>query len=182
MGPAYLLDVVGLDTGHHAQAVMAEGFPDRMGKNGKDAIDIMFKNKRLGQKNTKGFYAYSVDRRGKPKKDIDPTSYALLGETFGELKAFESDDIIARCMIPMIIETVRCLEEGIIASPAEGDMGLVYGIGFPPFRGGVFRYLDTMGVANFVALADKYAHLGGLYQVTDTMRELAANNGSYYQA
>lgn len=182
MGPAYLLDVVGLDTGHHAQAVMAEGFPDRMGKNGKDAIDIMFENKRLGQKNTKGFYAYSVDRRGKPKKDIDPTSYELLSAEFGELKAFESDDIIARCMIPMIIETVRCLEEGIIASPAEGDMGLVYGIGFPPFRGGVFRYLDTMGVANFVALADKYAHLGGLYQVTDAMRALAANNGSYYQA
>ncbi|WP_350432168.1 fatty acid oxidation complex subunit alpha FadB [Shewanella sp. H8] len=182
MGPAYLLDVVGLDTGHHAQAVMAEGFPDRMGKNGKDAIDIMFENKRLGQKNAKGFYAYSVDRRGKPKKDIDPVSYELLSAEFGELKAFESDDIIARCMIPMIIETVRCLEEGIIASPAEGDMGLVYGIGFPPFRGGVFRYLDTMGVANFVALADKYAHLGGLYQVTDAMRELAANNGSYYQA
>jgi 3-hydroxyacyl-CoA dehydrogenase/enoyl-CoA hydratase/3-hydroxybutyryl-CoA epimerase/enoyl-CoA isomerase len=182
MGPAYLLDVVGLDTGHHAQAVMAEGFPDRMGKNGTDAIDIMFENKRLGQKNAKGFYAYSVDRRGKPKKDVDATSYELLGAAFGELKSFEADDIIARCMIPMIIETVRCLEEGIIASPAEGDMGLVYGLGFPPFRGGVFRYLDTMGVANFVALADKYAHLGGLYQVTDTMRELAANKGSYYSA
>ncbi|WP_282167380.1 fatty acid oxidation complex subunit alpha FadB [Shewanella japonica] len=182
MGPAYLLDVVGLDTGHHAQAVMAEGFPDRMGKNGKDAIDIMFESERFGQKNTKGFYSYSVDRRGKPKKDVDPTSYELLGKEFGELKDFESDEIIARCMIPMVIETVRCLEEGIIASPAEGDMGLVYGIGFPPFRGGVFRYLDTMGVANFVAMADKFAHLGGLYQVTDAMRELAANNGTYYPA
>ena len=182
MGPAYLLDVVGLDTGHHAQAVMAEGFPDRMAKTDKDAIDIMFENKRLGQKNAKGFYAYSVDRRGKPKKDLDPTSYELLKGTFGELKAFEADDIIARCMIPMIIETVRCLEEGIVASPAEADMGLVYGLGFPPFRGGVFRYLDTMGIAAFVALADKYAHLGGLYQVTDAMRDLAANNGSYYQA
>ncbi|MCL1140739.1 fatty acid oxidation complex subunit alpha FadB [Shewanella pneumatophori] len=181
MGPAYLLDVVGLDTGHHAQAVMAEGFPDRMGKSGKDAIDVMFAAERFGQKNSKGFYQYSVDRRGKPKKDLDPTSYELLQAEFGEQKAFESDEIIARTMIPMIIETVRCLEEGIIASPAEADMGLVYGLGFPPFRGGVFRYLDTMGVANFVALADKYAHLGGLYQVTDTMRELAANNGSYYQ-
>lgn len=181
MGPAYLLDVVGIDTGHHAQAVMAEGFPDRMGKNGKDAIDIMFEADRFGQKNSKGFYAYSVDRRGKPKKDVDPTSYTLLGAEFGELKAFESDEIIARTMIPMIIETVRCLEEGIIATPAEADMGLVFGLGFPPFRGGVFRYIDTMGVANFVALADKYAHLGGLYQVTDAMRELAANNGSYYQ-
>ncbi|MDH1627981.1 fatty acid oxidation complex subunit alpha FadB [Shewanella xiamenensis] len=182
MGPAYLLDVVGLDTGHHAQAVMAEGFPDRMGKTGNDAIDVMFENKRLGQKNGKGFYAYSVDSRGKPKKDVDPTSYELLKAAFGEQKAFDADEIIARTMIPMIIETVRCLEEGIVASPAEADMGLVYGLGFPPFRGGVFRYLDTMGVANFVALADKYAHLGGLYQVTDAMRALAANNGSYYQA
>ncbi|QYJ78899.1 fatty acid oxidation complex subunit alpha FadB [Shewanella acanthi] len=182
MGPAYLLDVVGLDTGHHAQAVMAEGFPDRMGKNGQDAIDVMFENKRLGQKNGKGFYAYSVDSRGKPKKDVDAVSYGLLKEAFGELKSFDADEIIARTMIPMIIETVRCLEEGIIATPAEADMGLVYGLGFPPFRGGVFRYLDTMGVANFVALADKYVHLGGLYQVTDAMRALAANNGSYYQA
>lgn len=182
MGPAYLLDVVGLDTGHHAQAVMAEGFPDRMAKNGTDAIDVMFTNERFGQKNSKGFYQYSLDRRGKPKKEVDGESYQLLQAEFGELKEFGADEIIARTMIPMIIETVRCLEEGIIASPAEADMGLVYGLGFPPFRGGVFRYLDTMGVANFVALADKYAHLGGLYQVTDAMRELAANNGSYYQA
>lgn len=182
MGPAYLLDVVGLDTGHHAQAVMAEGFPDRMEKTDKDAIDVMFEAQRFGQKNAKGFYQYSIDRRGKPKKDIDPVSYELLGNTFGELTEFGSEEIIARTMIPMIIETVRCLEEGIIATPAEADMGLVYGLGFPPFRGGVFRYIDTMGIANFVALADKYAHLGGLYQVTDKMRELAANNGSYYQA
>jgi len=182
MGPAYLLDVVGLDTGHHAQAVMADGFPDRMAKTGKDAIDVMFEQQRYGQKNSKGFYQYSVDRRGKPKKELDPTSYQLLQDAFGEQKAFEADEIIARTMIPMIIETVRCLEEGIIASAAEADMGLVYGLGFPPFRGGVFRYLDTMGIANFVALADKYAHLGSLYQVTDAMRELATNNGSYYQA
>ncbi|MCG9739308.1 fatty acid oxidation complex subunit alpha FadB [Shewanella insulae] len=182
MGPAYLLDVVGLDTGHHAQAVMAEGFPDRMAKQGKGAIDVMFEAERFGQKNGKGFYQYSVDRRGKPKKEVDPLSYELLGNAFGEQKEFSSDEIIARTMIPMIIETVRCLEEGIIATPAEADMGLVYGLGFPPFRGGVFRYLDTLGVANFVALADQYAHLGGLYQVTDKMRELAATNGSYYPA
>lgn len=182
MGPAYLLDVVGLDTAHHAQAVMAEGFPDRMGKIGRDAIDIMFDNQRLGQKNGKGFYNYTMDKRGKPKKELDAVAINLLNTEYGDTKAFSSDEIIARTMIPMIIETVRCLEEGIIASPAEADMGLIYGLGFPMFRGGVFRYLDTMGVTNFVALADKYAHLGGLYQVTDKMRELAANNGSYYQA
>ncbi|MFQ6372545.1 fatty acid oxidation complex subunit alpha FadB [Shewanella sp. YIC-542] len=182
MGPAYLLDVVGMDTGHHAQTVMAEGFPDRMGKQDKDAIALMFSHERLGQKNGKGFYQYSVDKRGKPKKEQDPASYQLLQAQFGDIKPFSSDEIIARTMIPMIIETVRCLEEGIIATPAEADMGLIYGLGFPPFRGGVFRYLDTLGVANFVALADKYAHLGGLYQVTDAMRKLAAENGAYYQA
>ena len=182
MGPAYLLDVVGLDTGHHAQGVMADGFPERMAKPAKDAIDIMFNAARLGQKNGKGFYQYSVDRRGKPKKELDPNSYSLLEEEFGATRQFGSDEIIARTMIPMIIETVRCLEEGIVASPSEADMGLVYGLGFPPFRGGVFRYLDTMGIDKFVQLADQYAHLGALYQVTDGMRQLAANKGRYYPA
>ncbi|WP_025823012.1 fatty acid oxidation complex subunit alpha FadB [Shewanella marina] len=182
MGPAYLLDVVGLDTGHHAQSVMADGFPERMAKPEKDAIDIMFNAARLGQKNGKGFYQYSVDRRGKPKKELDPNSYSLLEEAFGATRQFGSDEIIARTMIPMIIETVRCLEEGIVASPSEADMGLVYGLGFPPFRGGVFRYLDTMGIDKFVQLADQYAHLGALYQVTDGMRQLAANKGRYYPA
>ncbi|QDF65498.1 fatty acid oxidation complex subunit alpha FadB [Shewanella sp. SNU WT4] len=182
MGPAYLLDVVGLDTGHHAQAVMAEGFPDRMATPDNDAINIMFANQRYGQKNGKGFYQYALDAKGKLAKTIDPVSVDLLKQAYGEVKAFDADTIIARTMIPMIIETVRCLEEGIVASPAEADMGLVFGLGFPPFRGGVFRYLDTMGVANFVALADKFAHLGGLYQVTATMRDMAANNARYYQA
>ncbi|MCF1439760.1 MAG: 3-hydroxyacyl-CoA dehydrogenase family protein, partial [Shewanella sp.] len=126
--------------------------------------------------------SYTTDKRGKPKKEMDPDAISMLAAEYGDTKAFSNDEIIARTMIPLIIETVRCLEEGIIASPAEADMGLIYGLGFPIFRGGVFRYLDTMGVANFVALADQYAHLGGLYQVTDKMRELAANNGSYYQA
>lgn len=63
-------------------------------------------------------------------------------------------------MIPMINEVIRCLDEGIIASPAEADIALVYGLGFPPFRGGVFRYLDTIGLAQFVANAEQYSELG----------------------
>ena len=181
MGPAYLLDVVGMDTGHHAQAVMAQGFPERMTPSEHDALQLMFAQNRLGQKNGQGFYRYTPDKKGKPKKDVDATTYALLSAAFGPLKEFTADDIIARTMIPMINETVRCLEEGIVASPAEADMGLVYGLGFPPFRGGVFRYIETMGIANYVAWADKYAYLGALYQVTDTMRQLAAENGHYYQ-
>ncbi|PQJ68277.1 MULTISPECIES: fatty acid oxidation complex subunit alpha FadB [Photobacterium] len=180
MGPAYLLDVVGIDTAHHAQAVMAEGFPDRMGKNGKDAIDVMFEAQRFGQKNGHGFFSYSIDRKGKPKKAVSDKTEALLAPVCQPNTAFTSDAIIARMMIPMINEVVRCLEENIIATPAEADMALVYGLGFPPFRGGVFRYLDSLGLANYVALADQYAELGALYEVPKGLREKATKGETYY--
>ncbi|WP_434144411.1 fatty acid oxidation complex subunit alpha FadB [Photobacterium leiognathi] len=180
MGPAYLLDVVGIDTAHHAQTVMAEGFPERMGKNGKDAIDVMFKAQRFGQKNGIGFFSYSLDRKGKPKKSLSEDAHALLAPVSKPQTEFESDAIIARMIIPMINEVVRCLEENIIATPAEADMALVYGLGFPPFRGGVFRYLDSLGLANYVALADQYTHLGALYEVPQGLREKAAKGETYY--
>ncbi|XPP88678.1 fatty acid oxidation complex subunit alpha FadB [Photobacterium leiognathi subsp. mandapamensis] len=180
MGPAYLLDVVGIDTAHHAQTVMAEGFPERMGKNGKDAIDVMFEAQRFGQKNGIGFFSYSLDRKGKPKKSLSEDTHALLAPVSKPQTEFESDAIIARMMIPMINEVVCCLEENIIATPAEADMALVYGLGFPPFRGGVFRYLDSLGLANYVALADQYAHLGALYEVPQGLREKAAQGETYY--
>ncbi|EKP3896840.1 fatty acid oxidation complex subunit alpha FadB [Yersinia enterocolitica] len=180
MGPAYLLDVVGIDTVHHAQAVMAVGFPERMNKDYRDAVDAMFDNQRFGQKNGQGFYRYTQDIKGKPRKENDEQVDALLAQVSQPLQKFSDDDIIARTMIPMINEVVRCLEEGIIASPAEGDMALVYGLGFPPFHGGVFRYLDTIGSANYVEMAQRYTHLGALYQVPPGLRAKAEHNESYY--
>jgi len=180
MGPAYLLDVVGIDTGHHAASVMAEGFPERMAKTGKDAIDVMFDATRYGQKNGVGFYTYAKDRRGRMQKTADAKSYELLVEVASEKTDFSKEDIIARCMIPMINEVVRCLEEGIVATPGDADMALIYGIGFPPFRGGVFRYLDTMGLDKYIELADSFADLGPLYQVTDGLRQRAADGKTFY--
>jgi len=181
MGPAYLCDVVGIDTCYHCVDVMAAGFPTRMAKIDNDPIALMYDNKRFGQKNGFGFYAYSKDKKGKPKKDVDPKAYELLA-SFADKKDFSAEEIIARCMTPMINETIRCLEEGIVGSAAEADMGLIYGLGFPPFRGGVLRYVDTIGLANFVEMADKYAHLGEMYQVTDKTREMAAAGASFHQA
>lgn len=180
MGPAYLLDVVGIDTAHHAQAVMAVGFPERMNKDYRDAVDVMFDNQRFGQKNGQGFYRYTQDAKGKPRKENDEIVDSLLATVSQPIQKFSDDDIIARTMIPMINEVVRCLEEGIIASPAEGDMALVYGLGFPPFHGGVFRYLDTIGSTNYVEMAQRYAHLGALYQVPAGLRAKAEHNESYY--
>ncbi|KAB7654358.1 fatty acid oxidation complex subunit alpha FadB, partial [Plesiomonas shigelloides] len=119
MGPAYLLDVVGMDTAHHAQAVMAAGFPQRMQKDYRDAVDVMFELQRFGQKNGQGFYRYTQDAKGKPKKEADPATYNLLSEVCAPRREFSSEEIIARLMIPMVNEVVRCLEEGIIGSAAE---------------------------------------------------------------
>lgn len=180
MGPAYLLDVVGLDTAYHCTDVMAAGFPTRMAKLDNDPVAAMYKADRYGQKNGLGFYAYSKDAKGKPKKDIDPAALNLLAGIAADKQDFSSDEIIARVMVPMINETIRCLEEGIVATAAEADMGLIFGLGFPPFRGGPLRYVDTLGLANFVALADKYAHLGEIYQVTDKTRAMAANGQCFF--
>ena len=180
MGPAYLLDVVGIDTGVHAAKVMAEGFPERMKPDYKSATEIMFENTRYGQKNGKGFYVYEQDKKGKPKKVVDQTTYELIAPVVGPRKEFEADEIIARLMLPMVNEIARCLEENIVASPAEADMALIMGIGFPPFRGGACRYVDQVGIGNYVALCDKYAHLGKAYEAPQLLRDMAAANKKFF--
>lgn len=180
MGPAWLLDVVGIDTAHHAQRVMAEGFPSRMSKDYRDAIDVLFEAKRFGQKNQQGFYRWERDSKGKQKKVTDPAVDHLLQSVCQPKRVFTDEEILCRMMIPMINEVVRCLEEGIIASPAEADMALVYGLGFPPFHGGAFRYLDTQGNARFVSQAESFSELGALYQPSTGLVEKANNNQTWY--
>ena len=181
MGPAYLIDVVGIDTGVHGAEVMAEGFPDRMKPSFQGAIEIMYANKRLGQKNDIGFYKYELDRKGKKAKKVDPVSYELIAPMVtGEKREFDSQEIIDRMMLALCNETVRCLEDNIVATPAEADMAMIMGIGFPPFRGGPCRYIDQTGVAEYVALCDKYAHLGKAYEAPQMLRDMAANNTKFY--
>lgn len=181
MGPAYLLDVVGMDTAFHARDVMAEGFPDRMKEDTETCIDVLYKAERFGQKNGKGFYAYETDKKGKPKKVVDASVAEILAPVVHEQRELSDEDIINYMMIPLCMETVRCLEDGIVATAAEADMGLIYGIGFPPFRGGALRYIDSIGVAAFVELADQYAEqLGAMYRPTDKLREMAKNGQTFF--
>ncbi len=180
MGPAYLMDVVGIDTGVHAAAVMAEGFPDRMKHDFKDVTEVMFENKRYGQKTKVGYYKYEEDKKGKPKKVVDEETYTLLAPHVAERKEFSAEEIIARMMIPLCNETVRCLEDNIVGSAAEADMAMIYGIGFPPFRGGPLRYIDSIGVQAFVELCDKYAGLGKLYEAPQMLKDMAASGKSFF--
>lgn len=182
MGPAYLLDVVGIDTADHASGVMAAGIPERMQKIENDPVSLMYNANRLGQKNGVGFYDHGKDKRGRPMKTPAEVAINMIAEHAQAPKTFDKEEVIARLMIPMANESIRCLEEGIVASAAEADMALLYGIGFPPFRGGIFRYIETMGLQNFVELADKYAHLGPIYQISDGVREMAAAGKSYFTA
>ncbi|RYZ93807.1 MAG: fatty acid oxidation complex subunit alpha FadB, partial [Moraxellaceae bacterium] len=177
MGPAYLLDVVGLDTAVHAQDVMAQGFPDRMQESYESCVTQLYKASRLGQKNQKGFYQYVLDKKGKPQKTLDPEVYGLIGQP--QLK-LNDDAIIARMMIPMVTELTRCLDEGIVDSAFEADMALLYGLGFPPFRGGLFRWLDEIGLKQFFAMAKPFAQLGPLYELPQSLQARLDQNQKFY--
>lgn len=182
MGPAHLLDVIGIDTAHHAAAVMAAAYPERMGKTGPSAIDVLYQADRLGQKNGRGFYAYEQDRKGRLQKRPDPAAMELLRDVVGETAEVDDAGIVERMMVPMVLETLRCLEEEIVSSPAEADLGLVYGIGFPPFRGGPTRFIDETGAGRFCEMAEKHAVLGPLYEPTEGLRRMAESGGAYHPA
>ena len=184
MGPAYLCDVVGIDTGVHAGAVMAEGFPDRMKYDFKTCQEVMFENNRFGQKNGRGYYAYETDKRGRPKKIVDEEVAALLAPVIDGNETISDEAIVDSMMIPMCLEAVRCLEDGIATSATDVDLSLIYGVGFPPFRGGALHYVDDVGIDKFVARADELTAaagpLRGMYLPTEKLREMAASGDTFF--
>jgi 3-hydroxyacyl-CoA dehydrogenase/enoyl-CoA hydratase/3-hydroxybutyryl-CoA epimerase/enoyl-CoA isomerase len=184
MGPAYLLDVVGIDTAWHADLVMAQGFPDRMASPVPTAIQAMFEAGRFGQKNGRGFYQYLPDGKGVPRKQADPISAGILAPLVRQDHgaAITDQDIVDRMLLPMIIEGSRCLEDGIVAGPVEVDMGLLYGLGFPPFRGGALAYADRVGLGALCAAAERFRSLGRLYEPTAQMLGLARTGGTFHGA
>ena len=179
MGPAYLLDVVGIDTAVHAQQVMGAGFK-RMSQDFDSAIEKLFENRNYGQKTGKGFYLYEPDKRGKPKKMQNPEVDKLIGSVQAGQREFSNQEIVGRMMAAMCLEAVRCLDDGIIGTAVEADMGLVLGLGCPAFRGGALRYIDSTGPGAFCDLADRYADLGALYEVPESLRAKGAAAETYY--
>ena len=180
MGPAYLQDVVGIDTCHHCIDVMEEGFPERMKFAETSILDLLYEASRYGQKNGKGFYHYEPDAKGRPAKTFNEDILGFIGKIQPQTKEFSQEEVIARLMVPMCLEVARCLEEGIVGSAAEADMALIMGLGFPKFRGGALRYIDTIGADKFCALADQYAALGKLYEVPKGLRLMSQNGNKYF--
>jgi 3-hydroxyacyl-CoA dehydrogenase / enoyl-CoA hydratase / 3-hydroxybutyryl-CoA epimerase / enoyl-CoA isomerase len=183
MGPAYLLDVVGIDTAHHANTVMAAGYPDRMASAERTAIDAMFEAGRFGQKNGNGFYTYVPDKKGVPAKTVDPAAQEILKSLIrvDNSASITDEEIVDRMMLPLLIECARCLEDSIASTPVEVDIALVYGLGFPPFRGGPFRYADAVGLEALCEKAGRFASFGKLYEPTARMLHLAKTGGTFHE-
>ena len=180
MGPAYLADVIGLDTMKHCEDVITAAYVDRQGNECPGLYEAIVEMGGLGQKNGKGFYTYTrVD--GRPSKSVNQEVKNKLAEIYQPVKTFSEEEIFDRLMLAMGIEAALAIENNIVESPEETDISLLYGLGFPAFRGGIMRMMDAMGMKAFVSKADKYqTELGALYKVTDRQREMATNNESYY--
>lgn len=181
MGPAYLQDVVGMDVGAHVGDVISAGYPQRMRPTQRDAVKLMVANQRYGQKNGAGFYRYENDPTGRPRKFSAPEAHALVATLQPEgRRDFSDADIVERMMLPLIVEAAHALEEGVVATPAELDMALLLGIGFPAYAGGALKYADWLGLDRVVALSERHAALGPQYVATPRMREMAASGARYY--
>ena len=154
-----VLDQVGLDTASHVSDFLRTAFGERVGGD-ETILHRLTGAGRLGQKNGRGYYKYEADKKGRPKKIVDEGIVALLAPIIDGSETLDDETIADAMMIPMCLEAVRCLEDGIAASATDVDLALIYGIGFPPFRGGALHYMDDLGIDRFVARADELAAAG----------------------
>jgi 3-hydroxyacyl-CoA dehydrogenase/enoyl-CoA hydratase/3-hydroxybutyryl-CoA epimerase/3-hydroxyacyl-CoA dehydrogenase/enoyl-CoA hydratase/3-hydroxybutyryl-CoA epimerase/enoyl-CoA isomerase len=174
MGPITLNDVVGLDTSLYAGTVVNTAFADR-GKSSR-ILGELVKAGRLGQKTGAGFYSYAKGSRGSD----DPAFAAILETVRTGKRAMSAEEITDRLFLPMLTEASRVLTEGIVREPGDVDMGLILGIGFPAFRGGLLRWADTVGLPHVVKKLQQYESLGKRFEPTEQLRRLAAEGKGFY--
>jgi 3-hydroxyacyl-CoA dehydrogenase/enoyl-CoA hydratase/3-hydroxybutyryl-CoA epimerase/enoyl-CoA isomerase len=181
MGPAYLQDVVGMDTASHVIDILSAGYRPRMDLGGQHAVAMLAAAGRLGQKSGTGFYRYVRDEKGRIQKQIaDDTSRLLASVQPHGACDLSPEDIVLRMMLPMVIEAARCLEEGIAESAGDIDMSLVLAVGFPRHLGGPLRYADILGARQIVDACERLAPLGPLYEPSSGLRKMAERNGRYF--
>lgn len=168
VGPITLLDEVGLDIAGKSGPIMAAAFGDRMLPS--ETLRRVVESGRLGRKKKNGFYRY--DEAGK-RQGVDESVYALT-PAGSSRKTIAASEIQQRCVLPMLNEAVRCLQHGIVRSARDGDIGAIFGIGFPPFLGGPFRHLDTIGLpAALAQLEALNVRFPGRFEPAALLREKA---------
>lgn len=174
VGPVKLLDEVGIDVGTKIIPILVDQFGDRF--KSEDAFDKILADDRKGKKNQKGFYDYSGK---KPGKEVDESVYELLNVT--PAQRLSAAEVAERCVLMMLNEAAMCLDEGVVRSPRDGDIGAIFGIGFPPFLGGPFHYMDTLGASKVVERLNHYKALSGdKYTPANVLVEMAEKGKSFY--
>lgn len=173
VGPITLLDEVGLDVAQHAGEVLQAAFGDRLAP--PPALAALVKDGRLGRKAGKGFFTYTKGRKG----GVDPSIYPLLGvQPNGGIPAAE---IVQRLTLAMLNEAARAVGDGVVRSPRDGDIGAIFGFGFPPFRGGPLRYLDDLGADRVYADLQRLAErLGARFAPCEVVVEQARARTRFY--
>jgi 3-hydroxyacyl-CoA dehydrogenase/enoyl-CoA hydratase/3-hydroxybutyryl-CoA epimerase len=173
MGPAALTDEVGIDVANKVGHIMQDAFPDRLRL--PPWVDRMVVDGRLGAKSGRGLYLYEKGRRSQPDEGI----YATLGIR-GDVREVDAAAIAERTVLPMVNEAARCLADGIAATPADVDLAMIMGTGFPPFRGGPCRWADSQGLGRLVEEMDALAEsVGERHRPAAALRDLAAAGGFY---
>jgi 3-hydroxyacyl-CoA dehydrogenase / enoyl-CoA hydratase / 3-hydroxybutyryl-CoA epimerase len=175
MGPIELIDEVGIDVGAKVAHILSDAFGERMQPSPLN--DKMVKEGYFGKKNGKGFYPYDAKQKRLP---LDPKIYGLIGIT-PNAHLISDTEILERCVLPMINEASRCLAEGVVATPAEVDLGMIMGTGFPSFRGGLLRYADTVGSKTLVERLSQYSQrLGARFVPAEPLTVMARENRGFY--
>jgi len=173
VGPITLLDEVGIDVGGKVGLVLSEAFGSRMAAS--EAMRRVVAAGRTGRKGGKGFYVYGADGK---KGSVDQTVYEVIG---GQRHEVLKSEIVDRCVLAMVNEAARCLEEGVLRSPRDGDIGAVFGIGFPPFRGGPFRYIDSVGADHIVGqLEDLNVRFSPRFEPAELLVDMASGRKVFY--
>jgi 3-hydroxyacyl-CoA dehydrogenase / enoyl-CoA hydratase / 3-hydroxybutyryl-CoA epimerase len=177
VGPITLLDEVGIDVGQKVGKIMLEAFGDRMLPPG--GMEKLVADQRFGRKNKRGFYLYDDTNKGKQKKRVDHSVYGVLG--VHPDKQLPAEEIVERCVLQMVNEAALCFGEGILRSARDGDIGAIFGLGFPPFRGGPFRWVDITGALEVVRKLEKYEKiLGKRFTPAPALVELARSGERFY--
>jgi 3-hydroxyacyl-CoA dehydrogenase/enoyl-CoA hydratase/3-hydroxybutyryl-CoA epimerase len=151
-GPIERLDEVGIDVSSQVAQALHAAFGARMTPPG--ALATLLADDRCGRKNGRGIYRYGPEPRS-AKRVVDPAVYSVLG--VHPRTKLPTDEIQLRCALALVNEAVRCFGDGILRDPRDGDVGAIYGLGFPAFRGGPFRYVDTIGAADVLRRVQGYA-------------------------
>jgi 3-hydroxyacyl-CoA dehydrogenase/enoyl-CoA hydratase/3-hydroxybutyryl-CoA epimerase len=176
MGAFMLLDEIGIDIAHKVADILHNGLGERVKPSG--LLATLYKEGFLGKKNGKGFYLYAGRKRGGP----DPSLYTKISAEFVKKAAITPDEIIDRTMLLMIKEAALCLEEKIIDQPDLLDAALIFGIGFPPFRGGLLKYADGIGAKAIVEKLEGFTKkYGERFSPPASLVEMAKSGKGFYR-